>query len=84
MGTDMNILKEYMNRTFYMFYISQADEKVIKLKKSSVQPLSVGFLSKLEAGGHVQSPFLPSTLEGLNKAPADKTIKISSKRFLLE
>lgn len=49
----MNVLREYMNRKFYIFYTSQADEKVIKLKKSSVQPLNTGFLSKLEAGGHI-------------------------------
>lgn len=67
-----------------MFCVSQADEKVIKLKKSSVQSLGIGFLSKLEAGGCVQSPFLLSTLEGLDKAPAEKAIKISPKRFLLE
>lgn len=53
MGTDINILREHKNRRFYIFYISQADEKVIKLKKSSVQLLNTDFLSKLEAGGHI-------------------------------
>lgn len=58
---DMNIRREYMNRRFYTFYISQADEKVIKLKKSSVQALNTDFLSKLEAGGHILEKFaLPS------------------------
>lgn len=81
MGPDMNVLRENMNRRFYMFCVSQADEKVIKLKKSSVQPLSIGFLSKLEAGGCVQSPFLLSTLGRLDKAPAEKAIKISQRDF---
>jgi len=79
----MNVLREHMNRRFYEFCVSQAEGKVTKLKKSSVQSLNIGFLSKLEAGGRVQSPFLPSTLEELDKAPAEKTVKISSKRCLL-
>lgn len=56
----MNVLREYMNRRFYLFYISQADEKVIKLKKLSVQSLNIGFLSKLEGGGCMQSPSFPA------------------------
>lgn len=31
----------------------------------------------------MQSPSLPSILEGLDKAPVEKTIKISPKRFSL-